>query len=156
MLPCLCLKVEVGIVWFSESCCKDWLWQWHSQCGLCTSAVTNSKLFVTRLEVCTGNLRKLETQSHQLLLWHPHLGWWDPEHPRDQCDCCTCRGRGMGLSCTLAVNSVSVIRSQWTENVKLNKTDILLQTGEKHCFWTMLDVWLAFNQYYPLQHYSIY
>ena len=82
-------------------------------------------LFITRLEVRTGNLRKLETRSHQLWLWHPHLGWWDPEHPRDQSECCTCRGRGTGLSCTLAVHSGSVTRSQWTENVKLNKTYLI-------------------------------
>ena len=45
-----------------------------AHCVVCV-LVPVHELFVTRLEVSTGNSRKLETQSHQLLPWHPHLGW---------------------------------------------------------------------------------
>ena len=82
-------------------------------------------LFVAWLEVSTGISRKLETQNHlyccdilpqeggilntpgtsvSVALW----GW----------------GRGTWLNCTLAMHSGSLIRLQWAENIKLDKTDI--------------------------------
>ena len=46
-------------------------------------------LFVAWLEVNTGISRKLETQNHLYCCdIHPQDGW-DPEHPGDQCECCT-------------------------------------------------------------------
>ena len=64
-------------------------------------------LFVTGLEISTGNSRKLETHNHLYCSdIHPQDGW-DPELPGDQCECCTCRvGEG-------PVAELHTSRAQW-------------------------------------------
>ena len=107
VLQCLCLKVDIGILWFTEVCCKDWLWQWHSLCGLCTSAspwtVCNQVGSKYRKFKKAGNSEPSATAMTSTLRMGGILN-----NTETKCECGTCRGR-----CTLAVHSESVIRWHW-------------------------------------------
>ena len=80
------------------------------------------ELFITRLELSTGNSRKLETQSHDsAIAVTSTLRMGGILNSTETRVSVALKGGGTcGFRCTLAMHSGSVTKLQWPENLKLN------------------------------------